>query len=245
MTQPCWRWCEHVLPIIEEQGPIRAWIVDDTGFPKKGRHSVGVARQYCGQLGKQDNCQVAVSLSVANEQASLPIAYRLYLPEAWASDAERRIKAGVPEDITFHTKPAIALAQIRRGASGRRATGPGAGRRRLRQRHRFPHRCHRPGLDLCRLRPILDKPLAARQPAAAAQTVERQGASAIAGAPGCRAQAGLGQGTGAVLAGQRLAQRYLAGGHACLRSRLALPPCASGRRTGITSAPNRVRRNGS
>jgi SRSO17 transposase len=102
----------QVLPALGRQGPIRAWIVDDTGFPKKGRHSVGVARQYCGQLGKQDNCQIAVSLSVANEQASLPIAYRLYLPEAWANDADRRAKAGVPEDIVFRTKPEIALDQV-------------------------------------------------------------------------------------------------------------------------------------
>jgi len=102
-----------VLPQIERHGPIAAWIIDDTGFPKKGRHSVGVARQYCGQLGKQDNCQVAVSLSVANAAASLPIAYRLYLPETWAHDAVRRQKAKVPCDITFQTKPAIALDQIR------------------------------------------------------------------------------------------------------------------------------------
>ena len=102
----------EILPVIESQGPIQAWIVDDTGFPKKGRHSVGVGRQYCGQIGKQDNCQVAVTLSVANTQASLPVAYRLYLPEAWVQDAERRSKAGVPEDIGFQTKPEIALAQI-------------------------------------------------------------------------------------------------------------------------------------
>lgn len=102
----------EVLPRIEANGATLAWIVDDTGFPKKGRHSVGVARQYCGQLGKQDNCQVAVSLSVANEAASLPIAYRLYLPKEWAADPVRRAKAGVPEDIAFETKPAIALEQI-------------------------------------------------------------------------------------------------------------------------------------
>ena len=102
----------QVLPALERQGSVRAWIVDDTGFPKKGRYSVGVARQYCGQLGKQDNCQIAVSLSVATDQASLPIAYRLYLPEAWANDPDRRGKAGVPEDVAFQTKPEIALAQI-------------------------------------------------------------------------------------------------------------------------------------
>ena len=81
---------ELVLPAIERSGPIEAWIIDDTGFPKKGRHSVGVTRQYCGQLGKQDNCQVAVTLSLANHDASLPVAYRLYLPEDWAKDQARR-----------------------------------------------------------------------------------------------------------------------------------------------------------
>jgi len=107
----------EVLPALERQGPIRAWIVDDTGFPKKGVHSVGVARQYCGQLGKQDNCQIAVSLSVANDYASLPVAWRLYLPEGWANDRARRAKAGVPEDVVFRTKPEIALDQIRTALS--------------------------------------------------------------------------------------------------------------------------------
>jgi SRSO17 transposase len=103
----------EVLPEVERHGPIRAWIVDDTSFPKKGRHSVGVARQYCGQRGKQDNCQVAVTLSVAHAQASLPVACRLYLPEIWAEDRERRAKAGVPDAVVFQTKPEIALDQIR------------------------------------------------------------------------------------------------------------------------------------
>jgi SRSO17 transposase len=103
----------RVLPIIEQHGPIRALIIDDTGMPKKGRHSVGVARQYCGQLGKQDNRQVAVSLSAANDHASLPIAYQLYLPQEWADDADRRAQAGVPDDVVFRTKPQIALEQLR------------------------------------------------------------------------------------------------------------------------------------
>lgn len=104
---------EMVLPVIERQGPIEAWIIDDTGFPKHGTHSVGVQHQYCGELGKQANCQVAVSLSIANHWASLPVAYRLYLPQVWAKDRARRKKAGVPVGIKFKTKPAIALDQIR------------------------------------------------------------------------------------------------------------------------------------
>ena len=104
---------EQVLATMKQNGPVAAWIVDDTGFLKKGTHSVGVARQYCGQVGKQDNCRVAVSLSVATHHASLPIAWRLYLPESWASDRERRKASHVPPEISFQTKAAIALAQIR------------------------------------------------------------------------------------------------------------------------------------
>src|SRR5580692_2038020 len=104
---------EMVLPAIERRRPIEAWIIDDTAFPKQGRHSVGVARQYCGQLGKQDNCQVAVSLSIANHDASLPVAYQLYLPKDWAKDRARRRKTGVPKEIRFKTKPQIALEQLR------------------------------------------------------------------------------------------------------------------------------------
>lgn len=102
-----------VLPAMQKQGPIAAWIVDDTGFPKKGKHSVGVARQYCGQVGKQENCRVAVSVSVATWHASLPIAWQLYLPEIWTKDPERRRKAGIPKEVQFQTKPRIALEQIR------------------------------------------------------------------------------------------------------------------------------------
>lgn len=99
-------------PAFEAHGGVEAWIVDDTGYQKKGSHSVGVARQYCGRLGKTDNCQIAVTLSLANHHMSLPIAYRLYLPESWATDAQRRDKAHVPEDVRFQTKPQIALSQI-------------------------------------------------------------------------------------------------------------------------------------
>jgi SRSO17 transposase len=104
---------EQVLPVPIQHGQVTAWILDDTGFAKKGKHSVGVARQYCGQLGKQDNCQVAVSLSLAHDWASLPVAFELYLPEEWANDPVRRAKAGVPKTLPFRTKPQIALEQIR------------------------------------------------------------------------------------------------------------------------------------
>jgi SRSO17 transposase len=103
---------EMVLPSMERNEPIKAWIIDDTGFPKQGKHSVGVQHQYCGQLGKEANCQVAVSLSIAGHSASLPVAYRLYLPKEWTKDKARRAKAGVPSDIGFKTKPEIALEQI-------------------------------------------------------------------------------------------------------------------------------------
>jgi len=106
-----------VMPAITQHGPIEVWIVDDTGLPKKGRHSVGVKPQYCGQLGKEANCQVAVSLSIANHFASLPIGYRLYLPKEWAEDRARRDRAGVPADINFKTKQQIALELIQQACA--------------------------------------------------------------------------------------------------------------------------------
>ena len=91
---------------------MEAWIVEDTGFPKKGKASVGVARQYRGQLGKQDNCQMVVSVSQATAEASLPVSWQLYLPRGWAADAARRKAAKVPADLVFATKPRIALQQV-------------------------------------------------------------------------------------------------------------------------------------
>lgn len=111
-TEMLRRVCQWVVPKMDfSHGGW--WIIDDTGFPKKGKHSVGVARQYCGMLGKQDNCQVAVSVSLACDQGSIPVAWQLYLPEQWATDPERRARAGVPEHVRFATKPQIALQQLR------------------------------------------------------------------------------------------------------------------------------------
>jgi SRSO17 transposase len=116
-----------------------AWIVDDTGFPKQGKHSVGVARQYYGQVGKQDNCQAAVSLSVSTWSASLPMAWRLYLPEVWRQDSERRRKAGVPESIEFQTKPEIAFAADSAGVGTEGSHRSGTGRCGLWEGHAIPH----------------------------------------------------------------------------------------------------------
>jgi SRSO17 transposase len=116
---------ELVLPSMKRRGAMEGWIIDDTGFVKKGKHSVGVGRQYCGHVGKRENCQVAVSLSVANHHASLPIAYRLYLPEDWALDAVRRDKAHVPSDVAFKTKPEIALELIKKAHAAGQLHGVG------------------------------------------------------------------------------------------------------------------------
>lgn len=101
---------DYVLErVVPRAGAPEALLLDDTGFPKQGVHSVDVARQYCGQLGKQDNCQVAFSVSLANEAFSVPVAYQLYLPKEWAADSARRQRAKVPETASFATKPALAL----------------------------------------------------------------------------------------------------------------------------------------
>jgi SRSO17 transposase len=103
---------DYALEEFEHHGGVEAWILDDTAYPKKGTHSVGVGRQYCGILGKQENCQVAVTLSLANELMSVPAAYRLYLPQDWAADRVRRRTAGVPDEVVFQTKTQIALDEI-------------------------------------------------------------------------------------------------------------------------------------
>jgi SRSO17 transposase len=95
--------------MTSELAPDPAWVVDDTGFPKQGTHSVGVERQYSGTLGKTGNCQIAVSVHHVGEQGNAPLGWRLYLPESWTKDAERRKEAGIPEELVFRKKWELAL----------------------------------------------------------------------------------------------------------------------------------------
>jgi hypothetical protein len=198
---------EQVLPALTRHGPITAWILDDTGFPKKGTHSVGVTRQYCGQLGKQDNCQVAVSLSLANDEGSLPVAFDLYLPEEW-----------------------IRFAAPRRGSRRPSLFGPSRRSRWSRSAARWPRACRqvscwamppmasiphgadRRVLELCPGRAVHAWRLAAGTRSLAAQAVVRQGAPAQAPASGCRASAGQRQGPRLDPAAECLADGELARG---------------------------------
>ncbi|HEX8701964.1 MAG TPA: IS701 family transposase [Myxococcaceae bacterium] len=105
---------QYALGAMVEREPVEVWIVDDTGFLKQGKHSVGVQRQYTGSAGKITNCQIGVSLSIATRTEQLPIDFELYLPESWANDPARRAEARIPEEVKFRTKPQLALQMIER-----------------------------------------------------------------------------------------------------------------------------------
>lgn len=98
-----------VVPLFE---PLQAWIVDETGWLKQGKHSVGVSHQYCGAVGKQAQCQVSVELVVSDGEIAAPVGAQLYLPEGWIKDATARKVAGVPKELQFQTKPEIAISLI-------------------------------------------------------------------------------------------------------------------------------------
>jgi SRSO17 transposase len=110
---------QYVIEALEKQEPITTWILDDTGFPKQGKHSVGVQRQYSGTLGKIGNCQIGVSLTIATKHEHVPIDFALYMPRSWTDDAVRRDRARVPKDLVFKTKPELALDLITRAVEDR------------------------------------------------------------------------------------------------------------------------------
>lgn len=104
----------YAIAAMQRREPVTTWIIDDTGFPKQGTHSVGVQRQYSGTLGKIGNCQVAVSLCVASRTEHVPIDFELYLPKTWLDSPARRKAARIPKETTFKTKPELALDLIAR-----------------------------------------------------------------------------------------------------------------------------------
>ncbi len=111
---------ERVAPEIA----VSAWIVDDTGIRKDGRHSPGVKRQWSGTLGKIDNCQLTVSLHAVGERGTLPLGWALYLPEEWCDDLPRRRKAKVPDELSFRTKPELAAALVEQAAGWQLPAAP-------------------------------------------------------------------------------------------------------------------------
>lgn len=113
----------YALAGMGERSPIEAWVIDDTGFLKQGRHSVGVQRQYTGSAGKITNCQLGVSLTLCNQTQQVPIDFELYLPKSWTDNAERRREARIPDGVRFRTKPELALEMIERAIADGWARG--------------------------------------------------------------------------------------------------------------------------
>jgi SRSO17 transposase len=134
---------ERVCSVIEPE----AWVLDDTGVPKDGRHSPGVKRQYSGTLGKIGNCQITVSLHAVGRQGTVPLGFRLYLPEEWCEDAERRARAKIPESVEFQTKPALGAELVARAAGWKIRRAPVLGDQAYGNDAKLRTRLHADGID--------------------------------------------------------------------------------------------------
>ena len=202
---------DYVLEaVVPHAGEPEALLIDDTGFPKQGTHSVGVARQYCGQLGKQDNCQVAVSVSLANEQYSLPVAYRLYLPKEWAEDPARRAEAKIPETVAFATKPALALQLLEQLQTARRVAEAWSWSMPAMAWTRRFGRSSRLGVQLRGRHHRGGQCVARRAGPVAAEAVGGPRPQADAAAPRCRAPTAERPGAGDAIAAPAFPHRHLA-----------------------------------
>jgi SRSO17 transposase len=113
----------HALDAMRAHSPVETWIIDDTGFLKQGKHSVGVQRQYTGSAGKITNCQIGVSLSIATAGDHVPVDFQLYLPSRWTDDEKRREQAHIPKKTVFKTKPQLALGMLKRAVKQRLPRG--------------------------------------------------------------------------------------------------------------------------
>lgn len=111
---------ERVAPAID----VQAWVLDDTGFPKDGKHSPGVKRQYSGTLGKTGNCQIGVSVHAVGARGTVPLGWALYLPEEWCEDPERRRRAKIPAEVVFKTKPELGVELVERAAGWKISRAP-------------------------------------------------------------------------------------------------------------------------
>jgi SRSO17 transposase len=134
---------ERVCALIEPA----AWVLDDTGIPKDGKRSPGVKRQYSGTLGKIGNCQIAVSLHAVSVKGTVPLGFRLYLPEDWCADAERRRKAKIPDSVEFQTKPAIGGDLVARASEWKIRRAPVLGDQAYGNDAKLRTRLHRDGID--------------------------------------------------------------------------------------------------
>jgi SRSO17 transposase len=114
------RCAERVVPELD----VEAWVLDDTGFPKDGKHSPGVKRQYSGTLGKIGNCQIGVSVHAVGTRGTAPLGWALYLPEEWCDDVERRVRAKIPEVVEFKTKPELGVELVERASGWRISSAP-------------------------------------------------------------------------------------------------------------------------
>ncbi len=139
---------ERVAPVID----VQAWVLDDTGFPKDGKHSPGVKRQYSGTLGKIGNCQIGVSVHAVGGQGTVPLGWALYLPEEWCEDRERRRRAKIPAEVAFQTKPELGVALIERAAGWKIAKAPVLGDQAYGDNTVLRERLHDAELRVCAVR---------------------------------------------------------------------------------------------
>jgi SRSO17 transposase len=136
---------ERVVPELD----VAAWVVDDTGIAKDGRHSPGVKRRWSGTLGKVDNCQITVSVHAVGERGTLPLGWALYLPEEWCQDLPRHRKAKIPDDVVFQTKPELASELCERAGGWEIPRAPVLGDSALRRQLRLPRACMRSDSSTC------------------------------------------------------------------------------------------------
>ncbi len=134
---------ERVCAVIEPMG----WVLDDTGVPKDGKHSPGVKRQYSGTLGKIGNCQIAVSLHAVSTRGTVPLGFRLYLPEDWCADPVRRREAKIPASVEFQTKPSLGGELVSRAAAWKIRRAPVLGDQAYGSDTKLRTRLHKDGID--------------------------------------------------------------------------------------------------